>query len=150
MAKGMSGARIWIFAVLGVVVVTGFAVMAIKAWSNDNALHDRGQETTARVVEVSTGKNSRVHVEFRTADGRQVQAMIGQGDEAPGARPRVGDEVPIVYDPESPTDDVRDTRAAENHTVAYVLLGAAVFGAVGVPLAVWAQSRRRRLTGARR
>lgn len=102
-------------------------------------------------MEVSTGKNSRVHVEFRTADGRRVEAMIGQGDEAPGPRAEVGDEVPIVYDPESPTDDVRDTRAPENHTIAYVTLGATIFGAIGVPLAIWFElRRRRRVAGTRR
>jgi hypothetical protein len=49
--------------------------------------------------------------------------------------------VPIAYDLESPTDDVRDSRAPENHTAAYLTLGATTFGAIGVPLAIWFELR---------
>jgi hypothetical protein len=42
------------------------------------------------VAVVRTGKSSRAYVEFRTAGGRQVQAMIEQGDEAPGPKATVG------------------------------------------------------------
>lgn len=140
---------VWLFAVLGVVVVTGFGVMTFSVWRNDNALSERGEQAVARVVEVSSGRNSRVHVEFRTGDGRQVRSMIGQGDEAPGPRATVGEEIPIVYDPRAPTDDVRDARAPDNHTVAYLLLAVTVFGAIAVPSAiVFARRARRRAAGA--
>ena len=137
-----------LFAVLGTVVVLGFAVMTWRIWSNDLALQSRGQETTARVTEVTSGKIERVHVVFTTGDGREVEALVGQGDEAPGPRVRPGDEIPIVYDPRHPTADVRDTRAPENHTVGYLMLGATVMGAIGVPSAVVALVRARRRVSA--
>jgi hypothetical protein len=133
-----------LFAALGVVVTIGFAIATYQVWRNDNALRDRGQPAAARVVEVNRGKVSRVHVEFRTADGRRVQALVGQGDEAPGPRANVGDEIPIVYDPRQPTSDVRDARAEENHRSAYLLLGFTLLGAVEVPLATWGLVREKR------
>jgi hypothetical protein len=75
---------------------------------------------------------------------------ITDSREAPGPRAGVGDGVPIALDPESPTDDVRDTRAAEHHNTAYLLLGATIFGALGVPSASWVESRRRRAATAGR
>ena len=137
-----------LFAVLGTVVVLGFAVMTWRIWSNDLALQSRGQETTARVTEVTSGKIERVHVVFTTGDGREVEALVGQGDEAPGPRVRPGDEIRVVYDPQHPTADVRDTRAPENHSVGYLMLGATAFGAVGVPFAVRALVRARRRASA--
>ena len=137
-----------LFAVLGAVVVAGFAFMTWRIWSNDLALQSRGQETTARVTEVTSGKIERVHVAFTTQDGREVEALVGQGDEAPGPRVKPGDEIPIVYDPRHPTADVRDTRAPENHTVGYLMLGATAVGAVGVPSAVVALVRARRRVSA--
>jgi len=137
-----------LFAVVGTVVVLGFAFMTWRIWSNDLALQSRGKETTARVTEVTTGKVERVHVVFATEDGREVEALVGQGDEAPGPRVRPGDEIPVVYDPRHPTADVRDTRAPENHTVAHLMLGVTVVGAVGVASAVWALLRGRRRVSA--
>ena len=124
---------VWLYVTLGVIVMLGFAFATFQVWTNDNALRDRGRLTSARVVKVSTGKTSRVHVEFTTEQGRRVEALIGQGDEAPGARVRVGDEIPIVYDPQSPADGVRDARAPENHKFAYLLLGVTIVGAVALP-----------------
>ena len=123
-----------LYAAMGVVVVVGFAIATWRVWSNDNALRDRGREAPARVVEMN---RSRATVEFTTDDGRRVRARIGQGDAAPGPRAVVGDAVTIVYDPRRPTDDVRDARAPENHRSAYLLLGTAIFGLIGVPLATW-------------
>jgi hypothetical protein len=133
-----------LFAVMGAVVVFGFAYAAWKVWNNDRALETRGEQTTARVVEIGTGKHQRIEVEFRTADGRTVRTLIGQGDEPPGAPPVVGEEITIVYDPRAPESEVADTRAPQNHQTAYLLIGAAVFGAVGVPLATIALVRRNR------
>lgn len=133
-----------LFVGLGVVVVLGFAVATVQEWRNDFALRDRGVETSARVTAVSEGKIDRVHVEFSTADGRRVEALVGQGDEAPGPPVRQGDTVPIVYDPEQPTDDVRDVRAPLNHQTAYMLLGTTIFGVIGVPLASWHLAREHR------
>ena len=129
---------------LGVVVVVGFAVATLHVWRNDVALRDRGVETSARVVAVTEGKIDRIHVEFSIPDGRRIEALIGQGDEAPGPWARVGDTVPIVYDPKRPTDDVRDARAPQNHRIPYTLLGTTVFGAIGVPLASWHLAREHR------
>lgn len=137
-----------LFAVLGTVVVLGFAFMTWRIWSNDLALQSRGQETTARVTEITTGKVERVHVVFTTRDGREVEALIGQGDEAPGPRVARGDEIPIVYDPQNPTTDVRDTRAPDNHTIGYLVLGTTTVGAVAVAFAVRALVRERRRTPA--
>ncbi|MDG4761541.1 DUF3592 domain-containing protein [Micromonospora sp. WMMD710] len=82
-----------------------------------------------------------IHVEFDTADGRRSQALVGQGDEPPGAVPALGDEIPIVYDPQDPEAEVADRRAPQNHRIAYLLAGVAAFGAVGVPLATLALVR---------
>jgi uncharacterized protein DUF3592 len=136
-----------LFAVLGVVVVFGFGYAAWQAWANDRALETRGETTNARVVEIGSGKHRRIEVEFRTADGRPVRALVGQGDEAPGPRPVVGDEVPIVYDPQKPESEVSDTRAPANHLTAYLLTGATVFGAIGVPVATVALARANRRSG---
>jgi hypothetical protein len=138
-----------LFVGLGVVVVLGFAVATFSVWRNDIALSERGVETSARVAAVTDGKIDRVRVEFSTPDGRRIEALIGQGDEASDPRPRVGDTVPIIYDPEKPTDDVRDVRVPPNHRSAYMLLGTTVFGAIGVPLASWhlAREHRRRAAG---
>jgi len=133
-----------LFAVVGTVVVLGFGFMTWRILSNDLALRSRGQETTARVTEVTTGKVSRVHVVFRTGDGREVEALVGQGDEAPGPRVEPGAEIPIVYDPEHPASDVRDTRAPENHTIGYLMLGTTVVGGIAVGFAVRALIRERR------
>ncbi|MEV4536696.1 DUF3592 domain-containing protein [Asanoa sp. NPDC049518] len=138
-----------LFIGLGAVVVLAFAVATFGVWRNDVALNERGVETSARVVAVSDGKNKRVRVEFGAADGRRVEALIGQGDVTSDPRPRVGDTVPIVYDPQEPTADVRDSRVAPNHRSAYMLLGTTIFGVVGVPLASWhlAREHRRRRAG---
>jgi hypothetical protein len=136
-----------LFAVLGVVVVFGFAYATWTVWSNDRALETRGEKTNARVVEVGAGKARRIEVEFRAAAGRPVRALVGQGDEAPGPRPVVGDEIPIIYDPQAPESDVRDSRAPVNHQIAYLLAGATVFGAIGVPVATVALARANRRSG---
>ncbi|MGW4466156.1 DUF3592 domain-containing protein [Micromonospora sp. NPDC004704] len=133
-----------LFVGLGIVVIVGFAIATVQVWRNDNALRDHGERTTARVVEVDAGRANRTEVEFRTSDGRQVRALIGQGDEAPGPPPALGDEVPIVYDPQDPQADVNDARAGENHDTAYLLLGVTLFGGIGVPLATWALVRANR------
>ncbi len=124
-----------LFAALGLVVVLGFAYATWTVWSNDRALQSRGENATATVVEVGTGRGRRIHVQFHTPDGRLVRAQVGQGDEPPGPRPAVGEQVPIVYDPHKPESAVRDTRAPENHTIAYLLAGTTLFGAIGIPLA---------------
>ncbi|GAA3390525.1 DUF3592 domain-containing protein [Cryptosporangium minutisporangium] len=132
-----------LFATLGLVVVLGFAYAAWTVWSNDRALEDRGQEATARVVEV-TEKKQRIEVEFRTADGRTVRTKVGQGDEAPGPAPSAGDEIPVVYDPENPESEVRDARAPVNYRMAYTLAGTAVVGAIGTTVATIALARTNR------
>ncbi|MGC4754684.1 hypothetical protein [Micromonospora trifolii] len=130
-----------LFAGLGLVVVIGFAIAAWTVWSNDKALQDRGVEATAQVVKVNKG---RIHVEFETPDGRRAQTLVGQGDEPPGAAPAVGDEIPIVYDPQDPEAEVADRRAPQNHSTAYLLAGVAAFAAVSVPLATVALVRANR------
>lgn len=135
---------VWLFVVLGAIVVPGFGFATCQVWSNDVALRDRGQGASA-VVTTRSGK-SRLHVEYTTRDGRRVGALVGQGDEAPGERARPGETIPIVYDPEHPTADVRDARSPENHRIAYLLLGVTVAAAVAVPLAArqLARAHRRR------
>lgn len=125
----------WLFALIGVVVVGGFAFITFKIWSNDNALTDRGQQAQARVVAVDQGRAGRTRVEFQTGDRQQVQALIGQGDSGPDLK--VGDDVRIVYDPQDPAADVRDVRVEANHTLAYLTLGITIVGAIAVPLVVW-------------
>ncbi|MEK8109038.1 DUF3592 domain-containing protein [Micromonospora sp. M12] len=100
-----------------------------------------GVEAAAQVVKVNKG---RIHVEFDTADGRRVQTLVGQGDEPPGAAPAVGDEIPIVYDPQDPDAEVADRRTPHNHRIAYLLAGVAGFAAVSVPLATVALVRANR------
>ncbi|MFB9237018.1 DUF3592 domain-containing protein [Plantactinospora siamensis] len=129
---------------MGVVVVIGFAIATYQIWSNDNALRDRGRQASATVIKVHSGKAGRTVVQFSTAEGRQLTALIGQGDGAPGWQPRVGDEVPIVYDPQKPTADVRDARAPENHHTAYFSLAVTIFGAIAVPIAAVALIRANR------
>jgi hypothetical protein len=133
-----------LFAIVGIVVVLGFGYAAWTVWNNDRALETRGETTNARVVEVGSGKHRRIEVEFRTADGRPARTLVGQGDEAPGPRPAVGDEIPIVYDPRDPGSEVRDTRAPANHKTAYLLMAATAVGAVGVPVATIALARANR------
>jgi hypothetical protein len=153
------GIKVWItpprwrpppllFGAVGLVVIAVFAVVTFQVWSNDDALRERGQQAPARVVSV----HKRVAVEFRTADGRQVRSQIGQGDEAPGPRAEVGDELTIVYDPLHPEDDLRDARAPDNHKIAYLTLGITILAALAVPAATWAavRARRRERTGSDR
>jgi Protein of unknown function (DUF3592) len=128
-----------LFALTGLVVVGGFAFMTVRIWTNDNTLAERGQQASAQVVAVDQGRADRSRVEFTTADGRRVQALIGQGDEGPDLK--VGDGVQVVYDPQEPTADVRDVRVEANHKLAYLMLGATILGAVGVPLALWRMRR---------
>ncbi|GIF77849.1 DUF3592 domain-containing protein [Asanoa siamensis] len=132
-----------LFAGLGIVVVIGFAVAAWTVWQNDRALRTRGVDASARVVQV-TEKKGRIHVEFTAADGRSVRTMVGQGDEPPGPAPAVGDEIPIVYDPQDPDAEVADRRTSPNHRVAYLLAATAAAGAIGVPLATVALVRANR------
>lgn len=124
-----------LYAAMGVVVILGFAFATWQVWRNDNALRDRGREAPAEVVAISRGKSTRVVVAFTTAEGRRVESQIGQGDSVDGTR--VGDQLTVVYDPEKPTDDVRDVRVPENHRTAYLTLGITILAAVGVPLATW-------------
>ncbi|MEU4690304.1 DUF3592 domain-containing protein [Actinoplanes sp. NPDC023714] len=131
---------VWLFLSLGIVVTGVFAWTTFQIFRNDLALRDRGVETSAQVTDV--GSKGRVTVVFTTADGRRVETLIGQGDAVQGTR--VGETVPIVYDPSRPADEVRDTRVPENHGIAYFTLGATIFGAVGVPLAAWHLARTRR------
>jgi hypothetical protein len=63
------------------------------------------------------------------------------------AAPGAGEEIPIVYDPQAPESEVNDTRAPANHQTAYLLTGAAVFGAIGVPVATVALARANRRQG---
>lgn len=128
------------FAVVGVVVVFAFGYMAWSLWEKDRALDSRGVQATATVVEVGR----RIHVEFQTADGRRVRTLIGPGGEAPETRPAVGEKIQIVYDPEDPEGQVRDTRASETNQTAYLLAGAACVGAVAVPVAVMARRRKKK------
>ncbi|WP_433041890.1 hypothetical protein [Dactylosporangium sp. CS-033363] len=127
------------FALVGLAVVLGFGYLAWSNWSNDRALQVRGAEADARVVEV--GK--RATVEFRTADGRQVRALIAQGGSPRDRRPAVGDEIRVVYDPRHPEADVRDTRVAPNHVIALFMTATALVGAGAVAVAVVAELRRR-------
>ncbi|BCB83016.1 DUF3592 domain-containing protein [Phytohabitans suffuscus] len=128
------------FAVVGVVVVFAFGYMAWSLWERDRTLDTQGVETTARVVEVGR----RIQVEFQTADGRRVRTLVAPGGEVSGARPGVGEQIPIVYDPEDPEGQVRDVRAPEGNRTAYLLGGAACFGAVAVPVALLARRRKKK------
>ncbi|MEU4560103.1 DUF3592 domain-containing protein [Actinoplanes sp. NPDC023936] len=131
---------VWLFAGMGVVVVALFSWLTYQNWTNDLALADRGVETTARVTDV--GSKGRVRVEFTTADGRQVSTLVGQGDEADGTR--AGDTIPIAYDPQNPTSEVRDTRVPENHRLAWFTTGITLFALVSVPIATWHLAREHR------
>ncbi|SCG56702.1 hypothetical protein GA0074704_3297 [Micromonospora siamensis] len=64
-----------------------------------------------------------------------MRAQVGQGDSAPDPRAKPGDELPIVYNPQHPTGDVRDSRTPENHRGVYLLPGVTMFGLVGGSLA---------------
>jgi hypothetical protein len=97
---------------------------------------------SARVVEVS--RKGQITVDYRTADGRQVRAAVRQGDESRELRPRVGDEIPIEYDPQDPTSKVHDTRVPFNSDMKRLSLGVALLAAVAVPLTTWALVRARR------
>ncbi|WP_433201672.1 hypothetical protein ACQP00_30945 [Dactylosporangium sp. CS-047395] len=127
------------FALVGLAVVLGFGYLAWSDWSNDRALRERGAEADARVV--AAGK--RTTVEFSTADGRRVRALIGQGGSPRDRRPAVGDEIRVVYDPRHPEADVRDTRVTPNHRIAYLMTATALVGAGAVAVAVVAEARRR-------
>jgi hypothetical protein len=116
-----------LYALAGLAVTTVFAVMSYQAWHQDAVLSDRGQPASARVVTVRKS----VQVEFRTADGRLVKAFLGEGDEGPGPRPAVGDQIPIVYDPQDPTSDVRHAQVSPSHTGAKQYLLFALMAALG-------------------
>ena len=131
----------WLFALMGIVVVGGFAFMTVRIWTNDNALAERGQQASARVIAVDQGRAGRTRVEFTTAEGQRVQSLVGQGDEGPDLQ--LGNDVQVVYDPQEPTADVRDVRVEDNHTLAYLTLTATVLGAVAVPFALWRMRRDR-------
>ena len=133
-----------LFAGLGLVVVLGFAYATWSVWTNDRALERRGETATARVVDVGDGRQRRIEVEFRTADGRQVRTLVGQDNEPPDPRPRAGDEITVVYDPQRPESEVGDVRAPDQHRTAYLLAGATLFGAIGIPVATVALVRANR------
>ncbi|MFG1921903.1 DUF3592 domain-containing protein [Cryptosporangium sp. NPDC048952] len=136
---------LWIGVPLGVVVMLLFGYLAYQNWSNDHALKDRGKETTAEVVQVAASrKHKRDTVRFTTEDGRQVESLIGQGDSAPDGELHVGDRIPIVYDPQNPSDDVSDARARENHSVAIFLLIPTVICALVVAFWSWKLFQQRR------
>ncbi|MEU4421030.1 DUF3592 domain-containing protein [Actinoplanes sp. NPDC024001] len=133
----------WLFAGLGVIVIGVLALITFQTWNNDVALRERGVETSARVTEV--GSKGRVHVEYATDDGQRVESLVKQGAEADGTK--VGDEIPIVYDPRDPAGDVRDTRVPATNRLTYFSLGMTVFALVAVPIASWrlaVEHRRRR------
>ncbi|HEX8626966.1 MAG TPA: DUF3592 domain-containing protein [Catenuloplanes sp.] len=133
---------LWLFITMGIVVTGVFGYGAYREWRADSALQQRGQPAPARVVEITRGRHTTAYVEFRTADGRQVRAAIDSG--APGPLPSVGDQVPIVYDPEQPASDVWDTRVPVEHRETSMFLGAMLFGAIGFPVAALALARARR------
>ncbi|MEV0675150.1 DUF3592 domain-containing protein [Actinosynnema sp. NPDC050436] len=135
----------WLFGLVGAVVIAGFAYATFTMWRNDVALSERGQQTSARVVD--TGK--RDEVEFRTADGEQVHALIGQ--RLSGPQLAVGEQVEIVYDPADPTSDVDDVRARDDHSVTFLMFGVTLAAALSIPVVTWRLARsssRRRSTSA--
>ncbi|WP_229070267.1 DUF3592 domain-containing protein [Actinoplanes sp. DH11] len=132
MGTGKKPPPAWLMLIMSVAVSGLFGYATVTLWNNDRALRDRGVETTAQVTKI--GGKGRITVAYTTADGRRAEALIGQKDSADGTK--VGDTVPIVYDPEHPADDVRDTRVPDNNIVTYLTLTAAVASAVGVPLAM--------------
>lgn len=130
-------------AILGIVVGLGLAVFAVTDMTDDRALDTRGQETTARVVEVTERrwpKAPRLQVEF-TADGRTARAWIA-GDR--GDTPRTGQEVRVRYDPRDPEGN---TAAADRTGANWLLFAVAALFLIGAPALAWFVIRpvRRRL-----
>jgi hypothetical protein len=119
---------LFLFAVL--VVSSVFGWLAFDSWRGARALEERGQATTATVVEVGTGKARRVTVEYTPAGGRPVRVMVRQGDTVTPL-PRVGEEIPIRYDPRDPSAEVRDPRSDKEgrRTTIWIPAFAAVAGA---------------------
>ncbi|MGW0519947.1 DUF3592 domain-containing protein [Crossiella sp. NPDC003009] len=125
----------WLFGLVGAIVIGGFAWAAYQVWSNDQALAERGQRAMAKVVDT----NKRDEVEFRTQDGRQVRALIGQ--RLSGSAVAVGEEIEIVYDPADPTSDVDDARATGDRSFAYLMSAITIFAAAAISAVTWHLAR---------
>ncbi|WP_204300117.1 DUF3592 domain-containing protein [Actinoplanes campanulatus] len=89
-------------------VGAGLIVAAVRRWSSLRTLTASGRQTTARVVDNqleswSDGRTSfRPVVTFQTDSGQEVTTALADLD---GFRSHIiGTEVPVVYDPQKPSD----------------------------------------------
>jgi hypothetical protein len=104
-----------------------FAAVGIFGITYDRRLRRRGKRTTGSVVDLqyehdgNSGGYNPV-IEFRTADGQQVRAVSSAAGDPPPAR--VGDKVPVLYDPANPSVVEIDTVMGRGTWLA--LLAAAV------------------------
>lgn len=120
--------------ILSLVLCIGFAglfgLMAGTGLHDTRRLHEHGVHTPATVVRVhALGRDSYVTVEFTAADGQQITADVYDFYWRP--RPRSGDEVTVVYDPQSPDTILRDARIGDDYGLPIFSLALAVGLAVG-------------------
>ncbi len=118
---GRRGTTILMFA-----MTVFFGAYAWMTGATDEALATRGVQTDATVVDYSARD---AVLRYTDQQGRQVEAYTRDVQ----GRPAVGEVVRIVYDPESPTDRVRDVRLGDQgFPMALLVIAAAGFGLFGV------------------
>jgi hypothetical protein len=118
---------------MGIVFGAIFLAVGIFGIRYDQRLRKRGKRTTGSVVDLQyqhdmNSGTYRPVLEFRTADGATVRAEASEGGNPPPAR--VGDQVPVLYDPGNPSVAEIDTFMGRGTWIA------AVAAAVGLALIV--------------
>ena len=85
-----------------------FGSLALYFADRDARLGPGAPVADATVIDVRSGKNSSVVVDFVTADGQRVLAQTEDFYWDP--EPQAGDRARVRYDPEDPENYVRDER----------------------------------------
>ncbi|NTW41061.1 MAG: DUF3592 domain-containing protein [Cellulomonadaceae bacterium] len=112
--------------VIALVAAMVFAGMGFEAWQTDRRL-EAAPIAEAVIAEVHDGfrSNDYLVVDFEAASGRRVHARLDEGFWSP--YPSAGDVIRIRYDPNEPTELLRDVRRGDDR-------GAVVIGAVAAIL----------------
>jgi hypothetical protein len=102
-----------------VIIAAVCAVFAVSTYQNAVALRDKGLTAEAEVLEVHDGRSGYVVLRFRTQEGRDVTADVGNYYWRP--KPRVGDRQTVLYDPAQPDGNVADTRMGPDFMATWFL-----------------------------
>lgn len=105
----------WLF----VAMALACAAFAVSTYSDTAALCGSGVVTEAEVVEVHDGRDPYVVLRFRTQQGAEVLADVGNYYWDP--TPQVGDRQTVLYDPAQPADNVADTRLGPSYLATWLL-----------------------------